>query len=520
MPTTATIGEPIEGTSISSRFRLLQKLGQGGMGTVHRAFDSLLGHEVALKAIDPARPDDLYRLKREFRLLADLEHPNLVRLHELFVGPTSAFFTMELLHGSDFCRFIQGPPRETAGIRRKTPPTACDFPLLRKVARQLAFALSAVHAAGKLHRDVKPSNILISSAGRLVLFDFGLATSMCPKSARTKSAGVLLGTRGYVSPEQARGEPLTIAADWYGFGVTLFEAITGRLPFDDGFKAFLSDRDADAHSHIGRYLPDVPEDLDDLIARLLRPSPDRRPTTDEVMAVLEDPGVSGDWPLRNRPRTHPPAAFANIVDAGLERLLEKVKRGNSAILHVRQAGEVSAEQAARTCVEEAEKRGALVLRGRCRASENIELNAIDEVIDGLSHVVEHLPYTELISVLPPHVAALPRLFPVLGRLEAPSGLTFEKVAESDSDARSRARGALRDLLGTLAERRRPIVIWIDDAHLGDRESGELLGELLSSSDRLPILAVLSYGGEHRVAGMSEVLTARTRSVASFDVAAG
>jgi serine/threonine protein kinase len=488
------------------------------MGTVHRAFDSVLGHEVALKAIDPARPDDLYRLKREFRLLADLEHPNLVRLHELFVGQGKAFFTMELLHGSDFCRFIQGPSRVNAGIRNKTHVTNCDFPLLRNAARQLAFALSAVHAAGKLHRDVKPSNILVSSAGRVVLFDFGLAASVCPKGGKTKSAGVLLGTRGYVSPEQARGEALSVASDWYGFGVTLFEAATGRMPFDDGFKAFLNDRDADLHSHIGRYLRNAPDDLDELIARLLSPWPERRPTTAEILNALEDPGISGDWQRRHYAANHLPAPL-RVADSGLERVLEKLERGHSVVLHVHRSDQVSAERAARACVEEAEKRGAVVLRGRCRATENIELNAVDEVIDNLSHVVEHLPYSELISVLPPHVAALPRLFPILGRLEAPSGLTFVRGLESDDEARSRARGALIELLGSLAQRR-PIVVWIDDAHLGDRESGELLAEWLSSPDRLPICVVLSYGAAHGSPGMSEVLRTRVGGVDSFQVAAG
>src|SRR5206468_4212399 len=122
--------------------------------------------------------------------------------------------------------------------------------------------------------------------GRVVLLDFGLAAPVSPTTGSTKRAGVLLGTRGYISPEQARGEPLTPAADWYSFGVTLFEAATGRLPFDDSCKAFLADRRLQGRPRISELVPDAPPALDELVAALLDPLPRRRPDESQVLRAV------------------------------------------------------------------------------------------------------------------------------------------------------------------------------------------------------------------------------------------
>jgi hypothetical protein len=486
------------------------------MGVVHRALDLELGFQVALKAVDATRPDDLYRLKREFRLLSDIQHPNLVRLHELFVGDGFAFFTMELLFGWDFCRFIQDPARDAGHARRKALPAVCDYALLCNGAKQLASALSAVHAAGKLHRDVKPSNILVTSAGRVVLFDFGLAASMCPESAKTKSAGVLLGTRGYIAPEQARGEGLSEAADWYSFGVTLFEAATGRLPFDDGVKTFVTDRDAADLARISRLLPDVPPQLDALVASLLRPLPQHRPKEAEIFRALED--IQRSPVHRSKPPTvRPPVSAPDSNDPELAKALQRVRQGGSAILHVRGSGQAPTDLA-RRAVAKAERLGALVLRGKCRGEENLPFNALDEVVDDLSHVLEHMPYCELISLLPPQVAALPRLFPVLGRLETTADLIFVRGNEGDDAAMVRARAAFKDLVAGLAERR-PLVIWIDSAHKGDRESGELLAHLMKPPDAQPILLVVSYQTDGDDGGTLDALASNAGIVPRFHLMA-
>jgi serine/threonine protein kinase len=184
---------------------------------------------------------------------------------------------MELVEGTDFGTFLR-----RAGAHRP-----CDDGRLYGAARQLAFAIRAVHAAGVLHRDIKPSNVLVSSEGRVVLIDFGLADRLRGAARETVGSGVLLGTHGYMPPEQAFGEALGTAADWYSFGVTLFEATTGRLPFSNAFQALGARRRVEVLPSIRRYAPWVRKELDELVAELLHPNAHRRPTGDDVVGVLD-----------------------------------------------------------------------------------------------------------------------------------------------------------------------------------------------------------------------------------------
>src|SRR5262249_1130106 len=148
------------------------------------AYDSELGHDVALKSLTRLEPDQVYHLKYEFRSLADIRHPNLVHLYELFVIEGGCFFTMELVTGSDFVSHV----RQTADGK---------YERLYDAAQQLAMGISAVHSARKLHRDVKPSNVMVTKAGRVVLLDFGLVAPMQHDAERTAGVGTLLGTIGY-----------------------------------------------------------------------------------------------------------------------------------------------------------------------------------------------------------------------------------------------------------------------------------------------------------------------------------
>jgi hypothetical protein len=441
------------------------------MGVVHRAVDCEIGREVALKSLAAPRPDDLYRLKREFRMLAEIRHPNVIRLYELFVEGCNACFTMDLVTGSSLYDFVHRTG-------------SCDYRSLVALAKQLASALGAVHAAGKLHRDVKASNVLVTAAGRAVLFDFGLAAPTSRRTERTKAAGVLLGTRGYISPEQMRGDMLTAAADWYSFGVTLFEAATGRRPFDEMGVAPFAYRDPEL-GRIRRFLPDAPEDLDDLVAHLLDPLPRRRPDESDVTRVL------GGVPRARTESRSRPNVEAHALEAGaLARAFDRLERGHANVLRVYGRAGTDKSAIIERFLEERETQGSLVLRGRCRPRETIRYNAVDEVIDGLSHALEHMPFSELVSVLPPHAGDMPRLFPVLGRLEA---VTDGMLTGSHAGAgtHERARGALKELFTRLA-RRRPVVVWIDDAQWIDHESAELLRELLRPVDAPAVLVLLGF----------------------------
>jgi serine/threonine protein kinase len=206
-------------------YELLKELGQGGMGIVYRAWDRNRGRQVALKTIQGMTADALYRFKQEFRLRADLHHPNLVSLYELIAEGEHWFFTMELVEGRDFLRYVRG------GTDGFGPPAAEplaspeQFQRLRQSLRQLAEGIEALHTAGRLHRDVKPSNVMVTPTGRVVLLDFGLIAKLNPQQLHESTTRHFLGTVAYMSPEQARSESLSPASDWYSVGVMLYQAL-------------------------------------------------------------------------------------------------------------------------------------------------------------------------------------------------------------------------------------------------------------------------------------------------------
>ena len=224
----------------TARFELVRRIGEGGFGVVFEAIDHVDGGRIALKLLRRPDAERLYWFKREFRALTELVHRNLVRLHDLVTDGSDFFFTMERIDGESLHAHLAARPTD-----------------LLDVLRQLAEGLSALHAAGKLHRDVKPSNILVERGGRVVLLDFGLAID------KGEPASELAGTPAYMSPEQHSGEPLTEASDWYAFGVVLFELLTGALP-------------ARVCGRPSALVDGVSIELDDLCAGLLERDPARR----------------------------------------------------------------------------------------------------------------------------------------------------------------------------------------------------------------------------------------------------
>ncbi|MET0343393.1 MAG: serine/threonine-protein kinase, partial [Polyangiales bacterium] len=168
-------------------YELVCTLGRGGMGTVYEARDTRRDARFALKMLHGQRASALYHLKREFRALTAIRHPNLVALHELSTEGADAYFTMELIEGTDFVSHVRGD----------APPgaPAPDLARLRDALRGLCTGIEALHAAGKLHRDLKPSNVLVTPAGRVVLLDFGLVHDA------GEQCGEIAGTPAYMAPE-------------------------------------------------------------------------------------------------------------------------------------------------------------------------------------------------------------------------------------------------------------------------------------------------------------------------------
>ena len=206
------------------RFEVVKLLGSGAMGIVYEAFDPRRGEPVALKTLRSTSARALSLFKREFRALSRLSHPNLVALYELSRDREQYFFTMELVRGSTLLKYLWGTEApELAGV---TPVT--DFGRLRAVFAQLVDGVYALHQTHKLHRDIKPTNVMVTPQGRVVLMDFGMAYH--EDQERLTQAGAVFGTLGYLSPEQMRGrvEP---RSDLYALGLILYEALSGRRAF-------------------------------------------------------------------------------------------------------------------------------------------------------------------------------------------------------------------------------------------------------------------------------------------------
>jgi serine/threonine protein kinase len=168
-------------------YQVLEEIGRGGMGVVYRARDQALGREVALKTLQRMSPDGLHRFKQEFRTLADIAHPNLVSLYELLSDGQNWCFTMEILEGVEFLDYVwsgfEGPNSEVdrqpiTDSERTSRLSVERQERLENALKQLAIGLNALHMAGVLHSDIKPSNVLMTKEGRLVLLDFGLAAEI------------------------------------------------------------------------------------------------------------------------------------------------------------------------------------------------------------------------------------------------------------------------------------------------------------------------------------------------------
>jgi serine/threonine protein kinase len=285
-----------------SHYRILEKLGSGGMGVVYKAEDTKLGRTVALKVLPPERVADPNRKRRfvqEARAASALNHPNIIIIHDIDEAEGVHYIAMEHVEGKTLDRLIA-----RHGLRVNEA---------LKYAVQMAAALAKAHSAGIVHRDLKPTNVMVTDDGLVKVLDFGLAklTEAAPTGDAetavtvepTTEEGTIVGTVGYMSPEQAEGKPVDARSDVFSFGSVLYEMLTGQRAFQGETKvSTIAAILREEPKPLSQVVEGLPREVERIVKRCLRKDPAHRVQhMDDLKVALEElkeESDSGAWHVR------------------------------------------------------------------------------------------------------------------------------------------------------------------------------------------------------------------------------
>ncbi len=296
---TKTIETPSEklsrGTTLASRYEIIEELGDGGMGKVYRVEDKKINEEVALKLIRPEIASDkktLERFSNELKMARKIAHRNVCKMYDLSEENGIHFITMEYVSGEDLRSFIRRSRLITAG-------TAVT------IAKQASEGLAEAHRLGVIHRDLKPSNIMIDKDGNVRIMDFGIARSL--KAKGITELGVMIGTPEYMSPEQVEGMEADQRSDMYSLGVILYEMVTGEIPFRGATPLSIAMKHKGEKPQDPREVnPQIPEELSQVILKCLEKSKEKRyQTAEELLSELSkiDKGIPTEEKMIPRRKT-------------------------------------------------------------------------------------------------------------------------------------------------------------------------------------------------------------------------
>jgi hypothetical protein len=484
----------------TERFVIERKLGEGGIGAVYSAYDRALCTPVALKVLHAKGARSLQRFKREFRQVAEVVHPNLVRLGELFCEDGQWFFTMELLEGASLLSYVRG----VRGEPSQRGEQATGDARLRTAFAQIARGVLALHQAQLVHRDLKPSNVLVTSRDRVVLVDVGLVLPLLahregepgPGADDLEPATFVAQDSAYQAPERQCGDETGPEADWYSVGAMLYEALTGHspscaspVPFAPGL-ADGAKRVTGASSQ-GTLDPALlPGDLGALCRDLLEPEPGRRPKGHDVLSRLGASSSGLGDALGELGRSIPATELVGRKRelAFLRDALFASRTRQVTVLIEGESGLGKTALVTHFLHSFARSRpDAVALEGRCYERESVPYKAWDGVVDALTRRLSRMDPVETALIMSTDAVVLARLFPALRRLSV-----FEKLPEIDlpdpQTLRARAFTVFRELLERLVSHG-PLVISLDDLQWSDADSLLLLRELVKPPDPPPFLLV-------------------------------
>ncbi|MBW3593542.1 MAG: protein kinase, partial [Actinobacteria bacterium] len=268
------VSDTLINTLFDDRYRILRKLGSGGMANVYLAEDEELGRRVAIKILNERYAnDELFneRFRREAKSAAALSHPNIVSIYDRGEASGTPYIAMEVIEGRSLKELIvtRGP---------------LAIPLALEYARKILDALRFAHRNGIIHRDIKPHNILIGPEGRVKVTDFGIARA---GASQMTEVGSIMGTAQYLSPEQARGAPVAAPSDLYSAGIVLYEMLTGQVPFNGDSPIEIAMKHVnEAPPPPSELNPDVTAELDQVVLRALAKDPHDRYQTADLFTEL------------------------------------------------------------------------------------------------------------------------------------------------------------------------------------------------------------------------------------------
>ncbi len=482
-----------EGTCVGP-YRVLSQLGAGGMGEVYRAHDPRLGRDIALKVIRRAlvadsdtEEDALERLLREATLASALNHPNIVTIHETGTVDHDRYIAMEFVEG----RTLRELSTEGLPLERTVA-----------IARQIAEALAVAHAARIVHRDIKPDNVMVRPDGYIKLLDFGLArlhqtTVTAGPTGIATEPGLIIGTVGYMSPEQARGEPVAPEADIFAFGAMLYELVTGRHPFiaasQLGTLHALMYETPEPPSLLN---PELPRALDQLILETLQKDARLRPGAGEVLYRL---GLAHDSSIattlssvsvaqRNARSSRAVVGRDLEMDALLHEF-ERAERGKGRLIALAAEAGVGKTTILDAFVRLLEDRGEAVRVGRGRCSERLAgaeaYLPVLEVLDSLQRSERHGSLSRLLRALAPswYVQITP-----LADNDSSAARLAADVAVGSQERLKREIAALLDEV----TRMHPVVLCFDDVHWADPSTTDLISYLGHRIDNMRLLIITTY----------------------------
>jgi predicted ATPase len=480
-----------------SHFRVLEKLGEGGMGEVYLARDTRLRRKVALKLLPShltAAEERVQRLQHEAYAASALNHPNILTIYEVGQADELHYIAAEYVEGTT--------------LRTRMGSRAMSLGEVLDVGTQIASALVAAHGAGITHRDIKPENIMVRPDGYIKVLDFGLAKlterrdepgrvdseAMTGMTVNT-SPGMVLGTTHYMSPEQARGEAVGNATDVFALGIVLYELTTGKHPFSaESQIAVLHAILAQPALSPARLNPEMPATLVTLILQMLEKDARLRPTAAEVKAVLV--GLAAKSTGVEASAVAPPIQRHTVgrakERAELRAGFETATAGRGLLLCV--AGEPGIGKT--TLVEDvldelqAEGLACNVARGRCseRLAGAEAYLPILEALDSLLRGDASEPAARLMKLVAPtwYVQV------------APLSDDDSSAARLSTDVKAASQERMkRELSAFLQEvsRIRPLVLFFDDVHWADVSTVDLLAYLMSKSEAMRVLIVVTYRPE-------------------------